>query len=232
MLIIARVACAVSVLRIVIILGIGAIIGIVRSVKRSVAGKRSAALGEDKVADREDDDGIRRAGLRDSKRLGVATVDDITGADTGNADIGAGSRGSIGGRRNARDSVLIERVLCKVAVLVSVSSVYTLRSVVDGDGISIFRSGRAAEFHLAKLRLIGQLHDLSHDVDDRRNELVLVGVQGSEKVLDYRAELGVRDYRIERIIVLSRYRSRKNCVEDIGDESHDALLESLSGENT
>ena len=213
-----------------IILSIGTIIGIERGVKRGVAGKRSAALGEDKVADREDDGGIRCTGLRDRYGLGIAAVDDIAGADTGNADIGAGSRCSVCSCRNARDSVLIERILCKVAVLVSVSSVYTLRSVEDRDGISIGCSGRAAEFHLAKLRLISQLHDLSHDVDDRRNKLVPVGVQGSEKVLDYRAELRVRNDLIERAVSLG-YRSRKNCVEDIGDESHDALLESLRGED-
>ena len=219
------------VLRITVIDNIRAVIGIERSVKRGVAGKRFAALGEDIVADREDDDGIRRAGLRNGERLGVAAVDDITGICTGNADIGGNSRGSIGFRRNARYSVLIERVLCKASVLVGISSVYTLRAVVDGDGISIFHPGRTGKFHLTELRLVSQLHDLSHDVDDRRNELVLVGVQRPEKIFDYRAKLGVRDYRIERIIVLSRYRSRNHRVEDIGDKSHDALLESLSGED-
>ncbi len=218
------------VLRIIVIDNVRTVIGIERSVKRGVAGKRSAALGEDIVADREDDDGIRRAGLRNGERLGIAAVDDIAGIGTGNADIGCNSRGSIGFRRNARYSVLIERVLCKGFVLVGISSVYTLRAVVDGDGISVVRPGRSGELHLTELRLADKTQYLRHDVDDRRNELVLVGVQRPEKIIDYVTKLGIRDYRIKRIIVLSRYRSRKHRVEDIGDKSHDALLEGLSGE--
>lgn len=66
-----------------IILSIGTIISIERSVKRSVTGKRSTALSEDEIADREDDDSIRYTRLRNSKRLGIAAVDDIAGADTG-----------------------------------------------------------------------------------------------------------------------------------------------------
>ena len=197
-----------------IILSIGTIIGIERGVKRGVAGKRSAALGEDEVTDREDDNGIRCTGLRDRYGLGIAAVDDIAGADTGNADIGAGSRCSVCSCRNARDFVLIERILCKVAVLVSVSSVYTLRSVVDRDRIShitLFRgrySGRTCEFHLTKLRLIDELHDLGHDVDDRRNKLVSITcewcfveckirAEATEKVIDYLTQRLILYYVIE-----------------------------------
>ena len=52
-----------NVLGLRIIQSIGTVISIVRSVKRSSACERFAVLGEDKVADREDDGSIRCTGL-------------------------------------------------------------------------------------------------------------------------------------------------------------------------
>ena len=129
------------------------------------------------------------------------------------------------------DCITGKLVLSEVIVLISITSVNALASVINREikFAAVLDSLWTGDLHFLELCLISQLHDLSHDVDDRRNKLVLVGIQRSEKVLDYRAELRVRNDLIERAVSLG-YRSRKNCVEDIGDESHDALLESLSGE--
>ena len=219
-----------NVLGLRIVLSIGTVISIVRSVKRSSACERFAVLGEDKVADREDDGGIRCTGLGHGDVLGESAVDYIAGLNTGDSDIGSVARHIIGSRRNAVDSILIESVLSEVAVLVSVASVYTLGSVVDRNGVSIFYSGRTGKLHLAELGFIRQTHYLGHDIDDRRNEFALVAVKRADKVLNDVGKLIVLHYGIERVIVLRRNRSGDNRVEDVCDKSYDALLDSLLGE--
>ena len=218
------------ILRIAVVLGIRAEVSIVRSVKRSSTCERFAALGEDKVADREDDGGIRYTGLGHGEILSESAVDYIALADSGDADIGSVARHIIGSCRNAVDSILIESVLSEVAVLVSVASVYTPRSVEDRNGVSVFCSGRTGKLHLAELGFIRQTHYLGHDIDDRRNEFALVSVKRADKVLNDVGKLFVLHYGVERVIVLRRNRSGDNRVEDVCDKSYDALLDSLLGE--
>ena len=218
------------ILRIAVVLGIRAEVSIVRSVKRSSTCERFAALGEDKVADREDDGGIRYTGLGHGEILSESAVDYIALADSGDADIGSVARHIIGSCRNAVDSILIESVLSEVAVLVGVASVYTLRSVEDRNGVSVFCSGRTGKLHLAELGFIRQTHYLGHDIDDRRNEFALVAVKRADKVLNDLGKLIVLHYGVERVIVLRRNRSGDNRVKDVCDKSYDALLDSLLGE--
>ena len=186
-----------NVLGLRIVLSIGTVISIVRSVKRSSACERFAVLGEDKVADREDDGGIRCTGLGHGDVLGESAVDYIAGLNTGDSDIGSVARHIIGSRRNARNSILIESVLSEVAVLVSVASVYTLGSVVDRNGVSIGCSGRTGKLHLAELGFIRQTHYLGHDIDDRRNKFALVAVKRADKVLNDVGKLIVLHYGVE-----------------------------------
>ena len=59
-----------------------------------------------------------------------------------------------------------------------------------------------------------------------------IRAERTEKVIDYLTQRPILHYGIKRVIVrIRRNRSGENRVEDIGDEFHDALLESLSGED-